>query len=1182
MANKKLKQIQVKDTVYDIDVASSLKVTNLTASGVPENNVVTAGAVLDYAAEKEHSLYPVTNLTVVDAGSSTKSAYLAAKWSVADVAGITTPVDGMSLAIRTPGAGTSGGILLSIDNGVTYYPIVRNTNTLVTTTYTASSTVIVTFNATQVASPYTAAGVTTEITGCWQTADYDANTKTTTGTSNKASTKLYIAGATSQSSSGATTYSNANVYIGTDNCLYSNGKKVLTDYTDTDTKNTTGATDTSAKIFLVGATAQTANPQTYSHNTAYVGTDGCLYSNNTKVSVEGHGPHVEYSSTAPVMDGTASAGTASTVARSDHKHPVDTSRAAKSVVDGHIADPDVHFTTTERGKLSGIESGAQVNTITGVKGSTETSYRTGDVNITKANIGLGNVDNTADANKSVKYATSAGSATNDANGKSIAGTYATKAELTTHNTATDAHSDIRTSIANLSSQVQDLLDVDDSTLEQMEELLQNLQSSETLIANKLDKTAIVNNLTTNDATKVLSAAQGKALKDSLDSHTSSHAPSNAQANQNAFSNVKVGSTTIAADTTTDTIELAGSNVTITPDATNDKVTIGITKANVTTALGYTPPTTNTTYSIATASAAGLVKPISVITKPTINSASTTSGKYYPVQMSSDGNMFVNVPWSAANPDYVSKSATSVQCLAGGLVVGKSSTTGISGTGTGRIMFTGQSNPLIGLQSTDDSGNGKTPYYVQTVASDDKLYIGPTSTKALTFDSDGNMASPASLSIAGTISEGGTSLSSKYTTKAEFNAAVEPATPNLAYTLSDDGTYYICSGIAHGGVAGHLVIAREYNGKPVKAIANNAFKSSTSFNCSEVSIPDTITSIGAYAFYTLPSLERVIIPDSVTTIGNSAFYGCTNLKSVKLSQNCTTLPCNLFAYCSSLKHIELPSTLGCIYSECFYGSGLEEIFIPASVWEVNDDAFSYSQVKRIIYPHQPEDEGSAMGLIQYCDNLTHIEYPAETTYAFSLPEHCPALKSVVLPKFDKQYHDHWERVYRDSKSFTDIYFRGSEADWESISWGAPSSGEDYWFENLDPTIHYNYTDDILTLHTKIESLSATSGYTHPTYTARTGYPTANATPAFGGTFSVSQITSDGKGHVTGATTRTVTIPNAAATTSAAGLMSAADKTKLNGIATGANKYVLPAASASALGGIKVSFDSSSGTLTISTT
>ncbi len=87
---------------------------------------------------------------------------------------------------------------------------------------------------------------------------------------------------------------------------------------------------------------------------------------------------------------------------------------------------------------------------------------------------------------------------------------------------------------------------------------------------------------------------------------SAHAPSNAEANQNAFSNVTVGSTTVAADSKTDTLTLAGSNVTLTPDATNDKITIGITKANVTDALGYTPPTTNTTYGAAGTSL-GLVK-----------------------------------------------------------------------------------------------------------------------------------------------------------------------------------------------------------------------------------------------------------------------------------------------------------------------------------------------------------------------------------------------------------------------------------------------------------------------------------------------------------------------------------------------------------------------------------------------
>ena len=53
--------------------------------------------------------------------------------------------------------------------------------------------------------------------------------------------------------------------------------------TDTDTKNTAGSSNTSSKIFLVGATSQASSATTYSHDTAYVGTDGHLYSNSQKV-----------------------------------------------------------------------------------------------------------------------------------------------------------------------------------------------------------------------------------------------------------------------------------------------------------------------------------------------------------------------------------------------------------------------------------------------------------------------------------------------------------------------------------------------------------------------------------------------------------------------------------------------------------------------------------------------------------------------------------------------------------------------------------------------------------------------------------------------------------------------------------------------------------------------------------
>lgn len=55
------------------------------------------------------------------------------------------------------------------------------------------------------------------------------------------------------------------------------------------------------------------------------------------------------------------------------------------------------MSAADKKKLDGIAAGAQVNTITGVKGGAESSYRTGQVNITAANIGLGNVENKSSA-----------------------------------------------------------------------------------------------------------------------------------------------------------------------------------------------------------------------------------------------------------------------------------------------------------------------------------------------------------------------------------------------------------------------------------------------------------------------------------------------------------------------------------------------------------------------------------------------------------------------------------------------------------------------------------------------------------------------------------------------------------------------------------------------------------------
>lgn len=112
--------------------------------------------------------------------------------------------------------------------------------------------------------------------------DANDDTKNTTGTTNKADTKMYLAAATEQSAN-PVTYSNSNCYIGTDNCLYSNGAKVLTSH-DGNTLNTAGTSNkTGTKLFLAGATSQTDGVQTFSNSNCYVGTDNCLYSGGSKV-----------------------------------------------------------------------------------------------------------------------------------------------------------------------------------------------------------------------------------------------------------------------------------------------------------------------------------------------------------------------------------------------------------------------------------------------------------------------------------------------------------------------------------------------------------------------------------------------------------------------------------------------------------------------------------------------------------------------------------------------------------------------------------------------------------------------------------------------------------------------------------------------------------------------------------
>jgi inorganic pyrophosphatase len=107
------------------------------------------------------------------------------------------------------------------------------------------------------------------------------------------------------------------------------------------------------------------------------------------------------------------------------------------------------------------------------------------------------------------------------------------------------------------------------------------------------------------------------------------------------------------------------------------------------------------------------------------------------------------------------------------------------------------------------------------------------------------------------------------TELEENGSSE----GLTYTLSEDGTSYIVSGIGTCTDT-DIIIPSTYNEKPVTSIGNEAFARHS--NLITVEIPNSVTSIGDYAFYSCSRLTTMVIPDSVISMGHTVFYTDTLL------------------------------------------------------------------------------------------------------------------------------------------------------------------------------------------------------------------------------------------------------------------------------------------------------------------
>ena len=136
---------------------------------------------------------------------------------------------------------------------------------------------------------------------------------------------------------------------------------------------------------------------------------------------------------------------------------------------------------------------------------------------------------------------------------------------------------------------------------------------------------------------------------------------------------------------------------------------------------------------------------------------------------------------------------------------------------------------------------------------------------------------------------------------EQNGPEQIIDDGLEYLSHGDGT---CSVISMGTCTDtEIVIPSQIsNGDVVVRIESSAFAYlGEGVIITSVTIPDTVTEIGYYAFYSCIGLTEIAIPDSVTKIDGS-FVGCRNLTSIVLPKSLTSITGEAFACCDNLNSI----------------------------------------------------------------------------------------------------------------------------------------------------------------------------------------------------------------------------------------------------------------------------------------
>ena len=163
---------------------------------------------------------------------------------------------------------------------------------------------------------------------------------------------------------------------------------------------------------------------------------------------------------------------------------------------------------------------------------------------------------------------------------------------------------------------------------------------------------------------------------------------------------------------------------------------------------------------------------------------------------------------------------------------------------------------------------------------------------------------------------------------------------------------------------------------LRTVGPNAFIQC--YKMEKIVIPEGVVSIGIGCFLYDGALKEVTLPSTLNTVGDGAFRECTSLTEIRLPEAVTTLGGSAFQDCTALRTVSISGKLTKLEDESFSGcTALEEAFLPDSLKEIGERAFyNCAALTKVNLPEGLERIGTSA--FAMTNGLKEVDIPASVS------------------------------------------------------------------------------------------------------------------------------------------------------------------------------------------------------------